>query len=177
MATSLRWIGTPLRLATTTFSRSPSPWSQPTPRIRYSRVAGVEHLAADALVAVGDRAVETAQRQVIRPELVRINLHLVLPDKPADAGHLRHARDAVELVANGPVLDRPQLIQTLALAFDGIPEDLPEGGGVRRQVGRDPGRQGSRGDLQPLQHAGAGKVEVRLLIEDDVDHREVELAR
>ena len=140
-------------------------------------IPAVEDLPAHALVAVGNGAVKRTERQVVRAELVRVHLHLVLTNETADTGDFRDARNAVELVADGPVLDRPQLIQALALAFHRVPEDLAEGRCVGRQVRGDSRGQGGGCNLQSLQHAGACEVEVRLLVEDDVDHREVELAR
>ena len=61
--------------------------------------------------------------------------------------------------------------------FDRVPENLAERRGVRRQVRDDPLRQKRAGQCQPLGNALAGEVEVDVVLEDDIDHREVEFAR
>src|SRR5262249_61378899 len=60
-------------------------------------------------------------------------------------------------------------------AFQGVPEDLAQGRGVRRQVGYDPFGHEGAGEGQALQDALAGKIEVDVVVEDDGDHREVGL--
>ncbi len=93
-----------------------------------------------------DRGVDLAEADPDGPELVRVEVDLVLPGGAADAGHLGHTGHAVELVADEPVLDRPQLAEVAAVPLDGIPEDLPQRRGVGGEVRRHPRGQERRGD-------------------------------
>ena len=62
-------------------------------------------------------------------------------------------------------------------ALDGVPEDLSQGGGVGRQVrGHALGQKRTR-QRQAFEHALAGKIEIDVVLEDQGDHREVELRR
>jgi hypothetical protein len=116
----------------------------------------------------------TAERQLEGPKPVRVHVDLVLADHAPDARHLGHAGNGVELVADEPVLERAQLAQGVALALDRVPEDMPHAGGVRAEGRHHPRRQALAEEIQPLQHAGAGEVEVHRVLEDDVDHRKAE---
>ena len=63
----------------------------------------------DVVVAAADGLDHFLQRDVIALELVRIDLHLVLLDESTDRGHLSHPWDALEPVAQIPVLEAAQL--------------------------------------------------------------------
>ena len=51
------------------------------------------------------------KRQVVGPEAVRIDVHLVLLDMATDGGHLRDARHGIELIADEPVLQRAEITE------------------------------------------------------------------
>ena len=93
----------------------------------------------------------------------------------ADGADLGHARHGVDLGADVVFLQGPAAARRQVAALDGVPEDLADGRGVGGQVGHDPFGQEGAGQGQPLQHALAGEVEVDVVLEDDGDHREVEL--
>ena len=139
-------------------------------------VSLLHHLAADGGVGPGHGREQLAQGHVVGAEIVGVDVDLVLDGKTADGGHLGHAGDRVELVAHVPVLNGPQPAQVLPFALDRVPENLAQGRGVGSQVGHDARRQERAGQGEPLQHALAGEVEVDVVLEDDVNHREVELA-
>ena len=71
----------------------------------------LEHVAADIQVAGADGRHDRAERQVVGPEAIRIDIHLVLLDMAADGGHFRDARHGIELVADEPVLQRAELAE------------------------------------------------------------------
>ena len=150
---------------------------QPTERIRYSAFPWWIDPAADRRVRPRDGRVDLAEADAVGPELVRVEVDLVLLRGAADGGDLGDARHAVELVADVPVLERPQLAEVLAPPLDGVPEDLADGRGVGGEVGDHALRQERRGDRELFEDALAGEVVVGLVLEDDRDHREVELAR
>ena len=95
----------------------------------------VDHPAADRRVGPGDSRVHLAQADAVGPELVGVEVDLVLLRRAPDAGHLGHARHAVELIADEPVLDRSQLAVILAATLNGVPKDLTDGRGVRGEIG------------------------------------------
>ena len=70
-------------------------------------------------------------------ELVGVDLHLVLFDEPADAGHLGDAGHRRQFVAQVPVLEAPELLEVQLAA--GILEDVlvdpTHAGGIRAQAG------------------------------------------
>ena len=71
----------------------------------------LEHVAADIQVAGADGRHHRAERQVVGPETVRIDVDLVLLDIAADGGDFRDARHGIELIADEPVLQRAQIAE------------------------------------------------------------------
>ena len=108
----------------------------------------------------------------LSPHLHGIDVDLVLFDVPTDRGDFGHALDRVELVPDVPVLDASQLGEIEALAFDRVPEDLAQRGGVRTQHGLD-----ARGRCVSAT-ASRSRTRVRevvdVLVENHEDHREPE---
>ena len=116
-------------------------------------------------------------RDAIGAQPVGIDVDLVLAHHAADARHLGHARHGVELVADEPVLDRAQIPQRVAPALDGVPEDVADARRVRPERRHDARGQRLREQVEPLEHARAREVEVDVVLEDHVDHREAERRR
>jgi len=71
----------------------------------------LEHIAADIQIARTDGRYHRAERQVVGPQPIRIDIHLVLLDVATDGGHLRDARHGIELIADEPVLQRPEITE------------------------------------------------------------------
>src|SRR5271157_1968612 len=150
------------------------------PADRADQVLGVplvDDPAADSRIRPGHGGVDLTQADAVSTELVGVEIDLVFLGSAADGGDFRHSRHAVELVTNIPVLNGPQLAQVPAVPLDRVPEDLAHGCGVGGEVGNHTRGKERGGDRQPLEHAGASEVVVGRLVEDDRDHREVELAR
>ena len=55
-----------------------------------------------------------------------------------------------------------------------VPEDVPDARRVRAKRRRDAGRQALGDETHALQDAGAREVQIDVVVEDDVDHREAE---
>ena len=71
----------------------------------------LQHVAANIQIARTDGRHHRAERQVVGPEAIRIDVHLVLLDMATDGGDLRDARHGIELVADEPVLQRAELTE------------------------------------------------------------------
>src|SRR5271166_1111314 len=150
------------------------------PADRTDQVLGVplvDDPAADGRIRPGDGGVDLTQADAVSAELVGVEVDLVFLGSAADGGDFRHTRHAVELVAYIPVLNGTELAQVPAVPLDRVPEDLADSRGVGGEVGNHTRGKERGGDRQPLEHAGASEVVVGRLVEDDRDHREVELAR
>ena len=119
-------------------------------------------------------ATTALERQVVGAQPVRIDVDLVLLDVAADRRDFGDARHGVELVADEPVLQRAQVAQRQRRALDRVPEDVADAGRVGPERRRDAGGQRLRDQAHALEHARAREVEVDVVLEDDVDHREAE---
>src|SRR5207248_11513010 len=103
-------------------------------------VALVDDVAADGAVRAGDGLAHVPDRKAKGPQAVRVQVDLIFAGGTADTSDLGHAGHGVELGGDVPVLHRPQPAQVGAGAFEGVPEDLPGGRGVRGQVRHDADR-------------------------------------
>ena len=98
---------------------------------------GFSHLDQPAAhVGVGslDRPVHLIQPDAKGAQFFRIDLDLVLLDVAARRGHLGHAGQAHQLIAQEPVLDRTKLLQVVAVGCQGIHVDPAHAGGVRSEL-------------------------------------------
>ena len=137
----------------------------------------VNHAAADRRIRARDRRVHFSERDAVGSQLERIDVDLIFDRIAADRGDLRDAGDRIELITNGPILQGAEPAEVLPVPFDGVPEDLTEGRRVGGQIRRDSLGKKRAGQRQPLGNALAGEIEIDVVLEDDVDHREVEFAR
>ena len=105
-----------------------------------------------------------------------IEVHLVLAHEAADAGHLSHAGDGFELVAQVPVLQRAQVGQApgVAAVHDGVLVDPAGAGGVRADGRMHVRRKLARDLLQVFDHARPRPVEIGAILKDDEDIRVAE---
>ena len=71
----------------------------------------LQDVAADIQIARADGRHHRAERQVVGPEAVRIDVDLVLLDVATDGGHFGDARHGIELIADEPVLQRAKLAE------------------------------------------------------------------
>src|SRR5207244_7098167 len=83
----------------------------------------------------------------------------------------------VELVADEPVLERPEVAKRDSLALDRVPEDVADPRRVRAERWHDTRRQRLREQVESLEDTGPREVEVDIALEDHVDHREAERGR
>ena len=134
-------------------------------------VLGLRHFhdpAAHVVVAPLDCRLDPVERYVVDQQLVGVDLHLVLLDEPADAGDLGHPVDRSEFVPEEPVLDAPQFRQVVPVAPEHVLVDPAHARGVGPERGVHARRQAVGHVAQVLQHAAAGPVDVRAVLEDDV---------
>ena len=142
-------IGVPFSLAaTTTRSRYRRPTSHsrgraPCIRRRPARSCGRRFRcccrgSASITLLIGD---------VVGLEPVRIDIHLVLLAESADGRDFRHAGHGLQVIAQIPVLQRPQVRQAVLarLVLQHVLVDPAEAGGVRPQFGLGTLRQGRQG--------------------------------
>ncbi len=134
------------------------------------RPARLDHVAADVPVAPHHRVDDRGEGDVVGAQAIGIEVDLVLTDLAADAGDLSHARHGVELIPNEPVLNGPQVAQRVAFPLDGIPEHMPDPGGIRAECRHHARWHGLRDEVEALQHPGPGEVKVDRVLEDHVDH-------
>ena len=134
----------------------------------------LQHLRADIDIRLPHGLIDIEERDAVRPQFIGVNVDLILLHEAADTRDFTHAFDGVNLVAQIPILDTPQLREVEAFALDGVPENLPERRGIRADDGRDAGRQALLRDVHSLDDARACPVVIHLVFEDDEDHREAE---
>ncbi len=141
--------------------------------------AELEQPPLDVVVGHPDALHHVADGDAVGREAVGVDVDLVLLDEAADAGHLGHARDAGERVADVPVLQRPQVGEVVraALVDQRVGEHPADAGGVGAED-----RGGALGELaadllQVLEHPGARPVDVGPVLEDRVDVGEAEVRK
>ena len=139
--------------------------------------ARLDDVAADVSVAPRDGVDDGRERDLVGAQACGIDVDLVLPHRAPDAGDFGDAGHRVELVADEPILERSQISQRVALAFDGVPEHVTDAGRIGPERRDDTGRQRLGQQIQPLQHPRPCEVEIDRVFEDDVDHREPEGGR
>ena len=141
------------------------------------RAAELDQPPAHVVVAVPDRLDHGGDRDVEGQQLGGIEVDLVLLLKSADGGHLGHAGHRLELVAEIPVLEAPQLGQVVlaGLVHQGVLIDPADARGVRAQFRADAFRQSGKDFREVFQRAAARPVEVGPVLEDHVDVGEAEV--
>ena len=134
-------------------------------------LAELENRTAGFLIGLPDRGDGLSMGNAEASQLHRVEHHLVLLDHAADAGDLGNAGQALELVAQEPVLERSQLREIVpAGAVDQRILVHPANAG---RVGPD---RASRGFGQPALHlveifedARSRPIKVGAVLEDDID--------
>ena len=139
--------------------------------------AELDQPAGSLRVAAAHRLDDALDREAVVAQTVRVHVHLVLLGEPAERGHLRHAGHRLQVVAQVPVLVRPQIGEALcARAVDERVLEHPADTGrvgpeLRPRIGRQP-RQHAR---EVLQRPRARPVGVGAVLEDHVDERVAEV--
>jgi hypothetical protein len=124
------------------------------------RPAAFDDVAAHVAVAPHHGVHHRREGDAVGAQTVRVDVDLVLAHYPPDAGHLGHAGHGVELVADVPVLDGPEVPERVPRALHRVPEHVADTGGVGAERRDDAGRKRSREQAEALQHARAGEVEI-----------------
>ena len=136
----------------------------------------LDQAAADLVVRPPDRLDDVAERQPVAEERRRVDLDLVLLHEAADRGDLGHAVDARQPVAQVPVLERAQVGERVlpAAVDEGVLVYPPHTRRVGPEAGADALRQPAGDALHVLEDAAPRPVEVRAVLEHDVDERVAE---
>ncbi len=134
-------------------------------------LAQLQHRTAGLLVGTLDRFDDLTVGDAVGGELHRVEHHLVLTNHAADAGHLGDAGQALEFVAQEPVLQAAQLRQVvLSAAVDqGVFVDPADARGVRPQRRLGGGGQAALHLVEIFQHPRPGPVEVGSVLEQHID--------
>ena len=119
---------------------------------------------------------QLAEGDAVGPELVGVDLHLVLLHHSAHRGHFRHAGNAGDRVPHRPVLEGAQIRQRVlpGLVDEGVFEDPADAGRIGAQGRRDAVGELPLGGVEVLEDAASGPVEVGAVFEDDVHERHAE---
>ena len=135
---------------------------------------GLEDPPPHVRIAPPDGVADAGQRDVVGAQPVRVHGDLVLPDEPADAGHLGDSPHRGEFELEEPVLERPQFREILVLRAERVhvrPADAARIGAQRRV---DSFRQPAADVVEVLEDPAPGPVEVGTVLEDHIDERDPE---
>ena len=144
----------------------------------------INGLPAHVEVGLIHRGQDVRQRDTQFPHAQGTHLHLILPDEAAQARHLRHAGNGVQLIAQHPILQGTQLTQIVS-ALRRLPGiDLQvvlihpaQAGGIGSQLRRHTSGHQLTQIVQSLQNPGPREVVVGLVGEHHGDQREAEHGR
>ena len=135
--------------------------------------AELDQPTASLRVAAAHRLDDALDREAVIAQPVRVHVHLVLLAEAAERSHLRHAGHRLQVVAQVPVLIRPQIGQAVfARAVDErVLEHPTETGRVGPQLRPRVGRQPRQHAREVLQRARARPVGVGAVLEDHIHER------
>ena len=126
---------------------------------------------AHLVVAVADCLHYLRQRNLVGKQAIGIDVHLILLDEPAHRGHLRHARYALQPIAQVPVVEGAHLLEVVlsGLVHQGVLECPADARGVRAKL-----RGGAFGKFATefahvFEHARPAPIDVRAFLENHVD--------
>ena len=136
----------------------------------------LEHSASGLLIGGAHGGHHVRERDPEAAQAIRVDLHLVLAHEAADRRNLRDPRHAGERVAQVPILETAQLgeIMFAAAIDERVLEDPAHAGRVGPERRRDAFGQAPDGGAHVLEHAAAGPVEIRAVLEDHVHEGEPE---
>ena len=92
----------------------------------------------------------------------------------ANRRDFRDARDGIELVPDEPVLQGSELAERMRRALDRVPEHVTDAGRVWSERRRHISGQALCDKAHALEDTSPREVQVHVVLEDDVDHREAE---
>src|SRR5262245_53445296 len=101
-------------------------FDQPDPSYDRPRAVRLEHVAADVLIAPAYCLHDVAERHVVGPEPVGIDVDLILLNVAAYGCDFGDAGNSIELITNEPVLDAAKIAERMAVALDRVPEHMAD---------------------------------------------------
>ena len=138
----------------------------------------LEHAPAHVLVRSAHRLGDALEGDLVREQLGRIDLHLILLFVAAQRCDLRDAGNRRQRGLHCPVLDAAQLRQVQLAA--GVREDVlhhpADACCIRSERWHRASRQLVANAVQVLEHARTRPIQIGTVLEDDVHRRDAELA-
>ena len=137
----------------------------------------LEDASANVVVRHLDGLHDVVERDPIGQKLVRLDLDLILLHVAPERSDVGHAGHSPQPVADGPVLQGSQLleVQPVRAVDHGVLVRPAYAGGVRAEDGSDSRGKLAGQSVHVLEDAAARPVDVRAVLEDDVDKRHPEV--
>ena len=136
--------------------------------------AAAHQTTADVAVGLGQCIAHIVQRQTQAVKLLGVHFNVELLDEAANAHHVGHALHLLEHAHHMPFLLGAQLRQGVPVALQAIVENLAQRGVVGRHF-----RRHAVGQIclrQTLRNLGTRSEAFRVVVKDQVDHGETEIA-
>ena len=132
--------------------------------------AGLDGFGADIEVGILDGFDQSVERYVVKPQLVRVDLNLILPHVAANAGDFADSVNGLQFVLHNEVLQAAQLGEVHAGPwFEYVIKDLSEPRSIRPEDRDDALRETRSGSAELLCHARGGPVPVDIIRKRDLD--------
>ena len=134
------------------------------------RAAEFKQSSAGLLVAAAYRLHHAAHRDAVRPQTVRVEVHLVLARVTADWRNLGHARHRPEVITQVPILIRAQIGEAVLArgVHQGVLIYPPQTRGIGAELGCHPFRQTGEHAGEILRRSRARPVQIGSILKDDV---------
>jgi len=141
----------------------------------HDHLGGVDFQGASARIAVGfaDGLGDLGDGDAGGGKAFGIEEDLDFTDKAADRGDLGNAGHGGEGRADHPILQGPQPAQVLPAGFidEGVLVNPTQAVGIGSNLRFGPGREDGAGAGEEFADPGAGPVQIRAFLEDDVEER------
>ncbi len=132
------------------------------------------HIAANVMIGTLHSLNHYGKRNAVATQLVWIDINLILLHVTANTRYFRNTGNGVQLVSHVPVLQCPQVAQVHTFAFQRVPENLTYAGRIGTKRWNHTFWQLLGHEIQPFQYACSGPVQINVVFEDDINHREAE---
>ena len=99
-------------------------------------VFGIVHFkdfSADIVVRAHDGILDIGNRNAVSLHLVRINIHLILPDVSTDRCNLSNSLHTLQVQLHVPILNRAERAKVV-LPFECVPEDVSDTGTIGSEL-------------------------------------------
>ena len=129
----------------------------------------LDHFSADIVVRVLNGHLDHGERHLVGEKFCRIDRDLILFDIAAYACNLGYARNRSQPVLQVPILNRAKLLQRMRLRRQSVLEHPSNACGIGSESRHDIDWQPFLRIIQVFQHAAPGPIQIRPVLEDDID--------